>query len=594
MKYSKVKVYSKEDYVKVAIASDKKAQISDLVIKKWQDIINILALTLDVPSSLIMRLEEDHICVFLASKTKGNPYERGEKAQLLSGLYCETVVGTNSSLLIPNALNDPLWKENPDVKLNMISYLGFPIIYPDGEVFGTICALDNKENHYNDNYIKLMELLKDSIQKDLEVAFEKEKLKNELEHRKIVENRLRKSESIYKELFNNMRSAVAIYKVKNEGQDFLLVDLNKSAESIEKINKHEIIGKSIKECFELDCNRGLLKIMKEVWKTGNPQHLKPFFYKDNRLGCWKENYYICKLASEEVVVMYDDISEKMNYQKTISENEKLIYEKVQYENIRNEFFANISHELRTPLNVILSAIQLIESKQLEINNFNTFIVKYLKMMKQNCFRLIRLVNNIIEMTKIDADYFEINPENIDIVALTREITLSVEKYISNKGIIISFSTDIEKKIIALDTDKFETIVLNLLSNSLKFTKSEGSIDVHISRKNDFVVISVKDTGIGIPKDKLGVIFDRFRQVDKSLTRECEGSGIGLSLVKSVVEKHNGKISVKSEEGKGSEFIIELPDVLLSDETVKPNIIKNNLDNDRIKKITIEFSDIYNL
>lgn len=594
MKYASVKVCSKQQPVTVAITSDEKPNISDAVIKKWQYIIDLFSLMVNVPSALIMRLEENHIYTFLESNTKDNHYKSRKKIELLSGLYCETVIGNKSCLLVPNALKDPLWKENPDVKLNMISYLGLPILWSDGEVFGTVCIWDNRENNYNNQYIKLMELLKDSIEKDLQLILEEERLKNELENRKIAEQKLRKSETRYRELFNNMRSAVAIYNVKDEGEKFIFEDLNKATELIEKINKADVIGKDVKECFPKVLQTGLLKIMKEVWATGIPKYLDPTFYEDVRINGWRDNYYIYKLSPEQIAVIYDDISERMEYQKIINENEQLIYEKLQYEKVRSEFFANISHELRTPLNVILSALQLIELKQSELNHSNTFMVKYIKTMKQNCFRLVRLVNNIIEMTKIDSGYFEIDFQNIDIVAFIREITISVTDYVSNRSVKLSFYTEIEKSIIALDPDKIEIIILNLLSNAVKFTEPGESISVTVSKKNEYIVISVKDTGRGIPKDKLDVIFERFRQVDKSLTRNHEGSGIGLSLVKALVEKHHGKISVKSEYGKGSEFIVELPDVCLSDEVLKPNNIEYNLDDGRIKKINIEFSDIYDL
>ena len=165
MRQSSVKVFSKEQPITVQITSDEKPSIYDLTIKKWQDIIDLLSSTVNVPSALIMRMEKEYISVFLESNTKDNPYKKGEKAELLSGLYCETVVGNKACLLVPNALVDPLWKENPDTHLNMISYLGLPIIWPDGEVFGTICVLDNKENHYNTEQIKLIELLRDSIKR---------------------------------------------------------------------------------------------------------------------------------------------------------------------------------------------------------------------------------------------------------------------------------------------------------------------------------------------------------------------------------------------------------------------------------------------
>jgi len=169
--------------------------------------------------------------------------------------------------------------------------------------------------------------------------------------------------------------------------------------------------------------------------------------------------------------------------------------------------------------------------------------------------------------------------------------LSVADYIENKGLSLIFDTDVEEKIIACDPEKIERVIMNLLSNSIKFTPCGGSIMVTIEDGIDNICLRVKDTGRGIPKDKLNVIFERFVQVDKSLARDHEGSGIGLSLVKSLVELHGGTISVESQVGKGSEFIIYIPckqvdksnDEIAATESVGERFIQ---------KLNIEFSDIY--
>jgi signal transduction histidine kinase len=148
-------------------------------------------------------------------------------------------------------------------------------------------------------------------------------------------------------------------------------------------------------------------------------------------------------------------------------------------------------------------------------------------------------------------------------------------------------------VMAVDPDKIERIMLNLLSNAVKFTNPGGEIIVNLYERNESLCISVKDSGIGIPGDKLGVIFDRFMQVDKSLTRSREGSGIGLALVKSLVQLHDGCISVNSIEGEGSEFIIELP-VKLIPENQNPYHDESKVENSIIERIHIEFSDIYTL
>lgn len=259
-----------------------------------------------------------------------------------------------------------------------------------------------------------------------------------------------------------------------------------------------------------------------------------------------------------------------------------------------EFFANISHELRTPLNIIFSSLQLINYYSIENpdHNNNYIYKKYTKGMHQNCYRLLRLVNNLIDITKIDAGYLELNMDRCNIVSLVEDITVSVAEYIESKNISLIFDTDIEEKIICCDCDKIERIILNLLSNATKFNNSGGFILVTLQGKGDNTTISIKDTGIGIEKSKLEIIFERFKQVNKSFTRNHEGSGIGLSLVKHLVEMHKGSIKVTSEYGQGAEFIIELPDNLNFEDSC--NKIKKLYTNEhsKVEKIHIEFSDIY--
>lgn len=265
----------------------------------------------------------------------------------------------------------------------------------------------------------------------------------------------------------------------------------------------------------------------------------------------------------------------------------------EHNRIKTEFFANISHELRTPINVIFSALQLYESiiKGCLDRNKSSNCHKYINTMKQNCYRLLRLANNLIDLTKIDVGYFEIYETNINIINLIENITMSVADYIESKGLSIVFDTDLEEKIIACDPDKIERIILNLLSNAVKFTHPGGKIMVSIENSIENICIKVKDTGTGIPEEKLNTIFERFVQVDRSLTRNHEGSGIGLSIVKALVELHGGKIYANSQIGHGTEIIIFIPCKLV-EEANNLNPFSNLTVKNFVEKINIEFSDIY--
>ena len=295
-----------------------------------------------------------------------------------------------------------------------------------------------------------------------------------------------------------------------------------------------------------------------------------------------------------IVLSLIDITARKEAEENQRKSRGQLNEVIELDALKSDFFSNLSHELRTPLNVIMSTLQLLESqrKNSDMKVVTSKQEKHFNIMKQNCYRQLRLVNNMIDITKIDSGFFEIKLQNHNIVSVVENITLSVADYIKSKGIELVFDTDVEEKITAFDLDSFERIMLNLLSNAVKFTKEGGNITVNINNKGETLLISVKDSGIGIHKNKLDIIFDRFRQVDKSLTRNHEGSGIGLSLVKSLVEMHGGKISVQSKYGSGTEFVIEMPIRMVPEEDA---IVKGeSVQQSNVEKIHIEFADIYNL
>ncbi|MFW5783042.1 MAG: sensor histidine kinase [Spirochaetota bacterium] len=182
-----VRVAGVENLVHVPIADTGKPAVPESFERKWQEIVTLAARIVDVPAGLIMRLLEREIEVFASSATEGNPYEPGEKAELGLGLYCETVVGRRAELLVPHALADPDWRSNPDVELDMYSYLGVPIRWPDGEVFGTFCVLDRQRNEYDDDQRQLVRRLADLVENDLKTIAETNDVlgKAELEAREI-------------------------------------------------------------------------------------------------------------------------------------------------------------------------------------------------------------------------------------------------------------------------------------------------------------------------------------------------------------------------------------------------------------------------
>lgn len=272
-------------------------------------------------------------------------------------------------------------------------------------------------------------------------------------------------------------------------------------------------------------------------------------------------------------------------------NETVLKEREETDRMKSRFFANISHEFRTPLTLILGPAEKItpDSPAEEVQ-------KQTGMIKRNAHRLMNLINQLLDLSKLEAGKLKIKASKNNIVSFVKGIVMSFESLAESKDISLKVHSD--QKVIELyfDKDMMITILANLLSNALKFTPEGGSILVSVGHaepalpagrfisasssadkipkqvwNDNMIVIKVNDTGIGIPDDELLKLFNRFYQVDSSQTREYEGSGLGLALTKELVELHQGKISVKSKVGVGSEFFIELPpgkDHLSSDEIIE--------------------------
>jgi signal transduction histidine kinase len=296
------------------------------------------------------------------------------------------------------------------------------------------------------------------------------------------------------------------------------------------------------------------------------------------------------------------IEKKINeLSKEVEEKEKLIEEVIANDVFKTEFFSNLSHELRTPINVIYCVIQTYNSLIDEISGISSLqkqkFESYNNIMQQNCFRLIRIVNKFLDITKFDSGCTQPYLQECNIVELIESITLCVADYIKDINIEVIFDTNVEEKIIACDTENIEKVILNLLSNAVKFTNKDGQILVDIIDKGSSLIISVKDTGNGIPTDKQEKIFERFVQADKSFSRLKEGSGIGLALVKKIVEMHKWSISLNSQIGCGTEVHIKVPlsatNNLKQYNQISQTVEKNEYNAEyHAEKVNIEFSDIY--
>ena len=303
---------------------------------------------------------------------------------------------------------------------------------------------------------------------------------------------------------------------------------------------------------------------------------------------WKTWWAYLFYACISIFALYGIRRYEMNrisYKNQVKVDKAVLIEKEETEKLKTRFFANISHEFRTPLTLILGPAEKIISRSSDDDT-----LKDAGLIKRNSKRLLQLVNQLLDLSKIEAGKLKFEASKGNVVSFVKGIALSFESLSESKDITLNILSTKEFIELYFDKEKMIKILTNLLSNAFKFTPEEGKITVSInekllSGKVGTVEIKIRDTGIGISPEEIPKLFDRFYQVDSSHTREFEGTGIGLALTKELVELHSGNIRVESrktdpENGKAgfTELIIELPlgREHLKDEEILKSEIKSDI------------------
>ena len=260
-----------------------------------------------------------------------------------------------------------------------------------------------------------------------------------------------------------------------------------------------------------------------------------------------------KILKALVKKQTQEINEKMK------ENQMLYEKSIKSEKFKNDYFVNLSHELRTPINVILSTVQLINSLNKDKDVSRKRLNYYMEIVQKSSNSLLKIINDIIDSSKIEAGSYKINKEdNVDIVYLVEETALTMRNYIKERGIELIIDPEIEEKYISCDPNEIERCIVNIIGNAIKFTPEGGRIEVFIEDNDNSVSISIKDTGIGISEEDQKFIFNRFEQGRNGNCTKVSSSGIGLTLVKYIVKLHNGSIELESKLEEGTKVTIKLP------------------------------------
>ncbi len=338
----------------------------------------------------------------------------------------------------------------------------------------------------------------------------------------------------------NMESGVALFD--RSGRTSLV---NPSAERILGINKDEAAGRTYVEALR---NYPLSQIIDEVLRSGKPQggeialifpaerildtHAAPVF------GEWQE--------PQGVVLVLHDISEIRRL-----------------ERVRAEFVANVSHELKTPV----TAVKGFAETLLEGALYNpTACEEFVNIIAEEAERLNRLVNDLLSLSRIESRELKLQLEPLELGTELKQIVDTIRPRFQKKELGLGVMAPGHPVVAMADRDRLEQVLLNLLENSLMYTPSGGRVEANIQESEGTAVVSIRDTGIGIPPDDLPRIFERFYRVDRARSRKLGGTGLGLAIVKHIVEAHGGRVWVESELGQGSTFYFTLQKTVMSNKS----------------------------
>jgi PAS domain S-box-containing protein len=458
------------------------------------------------------------------------------------------------------------------IQLKVISYLDVPVL-KNGKLVGILCITQCTPRDWTDL--------------ETELAAEVAERTWAAAERAKTEEILRKSEAQFRALVAASSNIVcrmspnwdAMHHL--QGSDFMP---EKDGPNSTWVDKY----------IPLDNQQQVWEVINEAIQTKSIFELVHRFVKmDGTLG-WAFSRAIPLLDEngeiEEWIGTVSDITARKQNEETLQMSNEALSKAL---DMKDEFLSLISHEFRTPLTIIISAIQMLTSQY--VSELSDKSKGYFNIIRQNANRQLKLVNNILDITRINAGVLTLHSVNMDIVPLARLIMESIRPYAERKNIGISFTVDTEKIIMGVDEEKFERILLNLLSNAIKYTPKGKSVNIKLSKrkvnKKTVACIQLLDEGIGIPADKQEHIFERFGQVDTVLSRQAEGTGIGLYLTRMFVEMMGGEIKLSSKLGEGSTFTVLLPVTKIKD-TKSEKMISEMADSRIIQYTAIEFSDVY--
>lgn len=497
-----------------------------------------------VPSAVVTKIEPPyytHYRTLASSNSEGNPFPIDQCFAMDIGTFCETVIKSREPLLVANALEADQWKSAPEIQVGMVSYLGFPVLWPDGRMFGTICVLDDKTNRYSDLYQEVLLHCRDVLQADLQTLA---RLNSELEEQG----------ARLAELFARVPEAVVMFD-----RDARITRVNPEFTKIFGYTTEEAIGRQIKDLITPDdLQEEVESLMYRLVQTGDVFAVETV--RKHKNGTRVPVSLICVPVSSKGsgsigYVIYRDITETKRLQE-----EQHRYHEIQLElahanriGALAQLSASIAHELNQPLTGIITncatCLRMLTSDLPDLDGARKAVRRTLRDGNR--------ASDVVARLRALFNKREPTSESVDLNEATREVIGLSLGEIQNSRVIVRTELAEDLPFVTADRVQLQQVVLNLLRNALDAMNAvdDRPRDLLIRterHEGDGVRLSVKDAGVGFDPEAMDRLFEPF------YSTKHDGMGVGLSVSRSIVENHHGRLWASLNDGPGATFLFSLP------------------------------------